>query len=82
MTRFIEFQVNGSPVEAAAGATVAAALLNAGITGFRTSVSGEPRAPLCAMGTCHECRVTIDDQPGQRACLVLVRSGMQVRTGG
>jgi sarcosine oxidase subunit alpha len=32
------------------------------------------------MGTCFECRVTVDGQAGVRACLLTVREGMQVGT--
>jgi predicted molibdopterin-dependent oxidoreductase YjgC len=61
--------------------TVAAAILNAGIKGFRTSVRGESRGPLCGMGICFECRVTIDGVTHQRSCNVLVTQGMKVATG-
>jgi sarcosine oxidase subunit alpha len=44
------------------------------------SVSGEPRGPLCGMGICFECRVTIDGRAHQRACQIPCRSGMQVWT--
>jgi D-hydroxyproline dehydrogenase subunit gamma len=76
----IEFELDGRRIAAPAGVSVAAALLNAGVTGFRTSVSGEPRGPLCGMGTCQECRVTIDGVAQQRACLRTVRAGMRVAT--
>jgi D-hydroxyproline dehydrogenase subunit gamma len=62
------------------GTTVAAAALIAG-TQTRVSVSGEPRAPLCGMGICFECRVTIDGVPHQRSCQILCAPGMQVNTG-
>jgi len=60
--------------------TVAAGLLDAGIWSTRTSVRGEARGPLCGMGVCFECRVTIDDVSARRACLVAVREGMRVET--
>ena len=63
-----------------AGVTVAAALLDLGIAAFRRSVSGEPRHPVCGMGTCYECRVTIDGVAHRRACLVVVAEGMHVTT--
>ena len=63
-----------------AGVTVAAALLDLGISAFRRSVSGEPRGPLCGMGTCYECRVTIDGVANRRACLVAVAEGMRIAT--
>jgi D-hydroxyproline dehydrogenase subunit alpha len=37
---------------------------------FRTSVTGEPRAPLCGMGVCHECRVTLGADAHQLACML------------
>lgn len=78
----IEITVDGRKVKAAPGTSVAAALLNAGATAFRTAGGGAPRAPLCGMGTCYECRVTIDGVPHRRACLELVRRGMVVATHG
>lgn len=71
---------DGCALRAAAGTSVAAALLTAGIAGFHRSVSGEPRGPLCGMGVCFECRVTIDDVPLRRACLLPVAEGMRVST--
>ena len=67
---------------APAGVTVAAALLNLGVWPLRTSVSGEPRGPVCGMGVCFECRVTIDGLMQQRACVVAVRDGMRIDTTG
>jgi predicted molibdopterin-dependent oxidoreductase YjgC len=77
----LEITVNGRVVRAEQGSTVAAALLSLGESAFRISESGEPRAPLCGMGTCYECRVNIDGVEQQRACLVRVRPGMQVLAG-
>jgi D-hydroxyproline dehydrogenase subunit gamma len=77
----VEINVNGRTVRADHGSTVAAALLSLGESTFRISESGEPRAPLCGMGTCYECRVTIDGVEQQRACLVRVRPGMRVLAG-
>ena len=77
----IEIRVDGTTLRIEPGLTVAAALWNAGFLQLRRSASGEPRAPLCAMGICYECRVTIDGLPQRRACLELCRQGMEVRTG-
>jgi aerobic-type carbon monoxide dehydrogenase small subunit (CoxS/CutS family) len=76
----ITLTVDGRTVRAAEGVTVAAALLDAGVHAFRRSVRGDARAPLCGMGICHECRVTIDGVPHRRACLVPVAPHMVVRT--
>ena len=51
--------VDGKRHEVPASSTLAAALLDVGVTAFRRSVDGEPRVPLCGMGTCHECSVTV-----------------------
>lgn len=81
MAEALEIRVNGRAVRVAAGVSVAAALLEAGVTSFRTSVRGSPRAPLCGMGICYECRVRIDGVPHRRACLEPVAPGMEVVTG-
>jgi len=78
----VAIRVDGRPFAVPRGITLAAALVGLGIEAFRTSVSGEPRGPLCAMGSCFECRVSIDGAPHQRACLTLCRDGMEVATRG
>jgi len=79
--RRIDIIVNGKPMSVLSGATVAAALLNEGAYRFRESVVGEGRGPVCGMGICYECRVTINDVPQQRACLSVVEHGMRIETG-
>jgi sarcosine oxidase subunit alpha len=59
---------------------VAAAVMNCGVAGFRSSVKGEPRGPLCGMGICFECRLTIDGRTHQKSCQVLCADGMVVET--
>jgi D-hydroxyproline dehydrogenase subunit gamma len=76
----MEIKINGRSVTVADGSSVAAAIFLAGETRFRTSVSGEPRAALCGMGICFECRVTIDGEPHVRSCQVMVRDGMAIET--
>jgi D-hydroxyproline dehydrogenase subunit alpha len=76
----VSLLVDGSPVAAEGGITVAAALESAGRRTLRLSPSGEPRGVLCAMGICFECRVTIDGEPHRRACMEAVREGMQIWT--
>jgi len=78
----VRLTVDGREVEVAAGTSVLAALWNAGLQAVRSSVGGEARGALCGMGTCHECRVTIDGTPHQRSCLEIVREGMEIRTRG
>lgn len=76
----VTLTVNGARTQVAPGTTVAAAILTSGASAFRHSVSGEPRAPLCGMGICFECRVTIDGIPHARSCQLFVRNGMVVVT--
>lgn len=82
MAETVTLRIDGTEHETPAGTTVAAAMLNAGITAFRASVTGEPRSPLCGMGICFECRVRIDGVDGVRSCLEPVREGMEVETNG
>lgn len=79
--RPIQIQVDGKPVEAYEGETVAAALLAAGIHTFRLSRKNqEPRGLFCGMGVCYECLVTVDGTHALQACLTTVAEGMQVET--
>lgn len=73
-------QVDGQHVEVPEGTSVAAAVARAGAGRFRRSVTGSPRGPLCGMGICFECRVSVDGGPGVRSCMVRCREGMTVRT--
>jgi sarcosine oxidase subunit alpha len=78
----IKLTVNNEPVAVDEGTTVAAAVCLINIDEFRRSVSGEMRGPLCGMGICFECRVTIDGIQQLRSCNILARDGMEVETGG
>jgi sarcosine oxidase subunit alpha len=80
LNQVLSITVNGEAISVPAGATVAAAILQAGAAS-RVSVSGEERQPLCGMGICYECRARIDGQAHQRTCQILCRDGMQVATG-
>lgn len=81
MSRFT-IQIDGTDFEVEQGVSLAAALINAGIWKFRTDLSETGfRAPICAMGVCFECRVTVDGQTHRRACMETCRPGMQVVTG-
>jgi predicted molibdopterin-dependent oxidoreductase YjgC len=80
----IRVLINGRAVDVDAGATVAAALAISGASakGTRTSVGGGPRAALCGMGVCQECRVTIDGRAHTLACQTLCRDGQIIQTTG
>jgi len=76
----LTLRVNGKTVEAPAGSMVSAAIALAGGWVYRRSAGGEPRGPLCGMGICFECRVTIDGRPHQRSCQIPCAEGMEVRS--
>ncbi|HNY39443.1 MAG TPA: (2Fe-2S)-binding protein [Bryobacteraceae bacterium] len=80
MPNEIEITINGGQVRVERGTTVAAAILQAGITSFFHSPSGEPRAPLCGMGVCYGCMVTINGETGVLACQTVCAKGMKVVT--
>lgn len=84
MSETITLNVDGHSVSVARGSSVIAAVAlatnSAGVV-TRRSVSGALRGPLCGMGICQECRVTIDGVRHRLACQTLCADGMQVVTG-
>jgi D-hydroxyproline dehydrogenase subunit gamma len=80
MTDRVTLSINGKAVTVASGTLVAAAIAQAGMVRFRRSVQGEARGPLCGMGVCFECRVTLNGQAHCRSCLLRCEDGMEVRT--
>lgn len=71
--------VNGMPLHVSDDATAAVACVQAGAA-TRISSTGEPRAPLCGMGICYECRAVIDGVPHERSCVIPCRPGMRIDT--
>ena len=80
MPDLITLRVNNVTFAVPQGCTVAAAVFRAGVTSFRRSVTGEARGPLCGMGICFECRVTINGVAHIRSCQTVCENGMDVRT--
>ena len=75
----LTIEVDGQPIEARAGETIATALLAQGRRTLRhTRVKGRPRGLFCAMGICFDCIVTVNGQSSVRACVTTVEPGMQV----
>ena len=75
--------VDGDPVQAFPGETVATVLLAAGRQTFRhTDHLHAPRGLFCGMGVCFDCLVTVDGRPNVRACMTPVQSGMTIETEG
>lgn len=74
---------HGAGADAGAGdadAAVPGSVRAAGPAVTRRSVGGMLRGPLCGMGVCHECRVTIDGRAHQLACQTPCTLGMKVQT--
>ena len=72
--------VDGEPVQAHLGETVAAALIAcSGSPALRTTRGGSARGLYCGMGVCFECLVVVDGAPNTRACVTWVRNGMEIR---
>ncbi|HZU24127.1 MAG TPA: 2Fe-2S iron-sulfur cluster-binding protein [Bryobacteraceae bacterium] len=82
MPETFEVVVNGDVVRVEPGTSAAAAILMAGHGACRKSVGGEPRAPLCGMGVCFECRAEVDGVRHVRTCQALCRAGMRIITDG
>jgi sarcosine oxidase subunit alpha len=81
MRREIKIKINGKETTACQGDTVLAALMATGHKILKKSRKlNENRGPLCAMGVCYECQVTINEVPNQRACMTEVKDEMMILT--
>ncbi len=81
MSGAITVTVDGRPVRVRAGTLVAAAVeLAAPGRGARVSPGGARRQPLCGMGVCGECRVTIAGHAHRLGCQTLCTPGLEIRT--
>jgi len=78
--RPVTILINGRPHQVPRGTVLAAAIAEALGPALRRSVSGQPRGPLCGMGVCMDCCVTVNGQPHVRSCLTLCEDAMEVRT--
>ncbi len=75
-----EIQVDGKPVEAYPGETIATVMLTAGIRSFHhDSVSGSVSRLYCGMGVCLQCLTMVNGEFCQ-ACQTMARPGMKVET--
>jgi predicted molibdopterin-dependent oxidoreductase YjgC len=71
--------LDGWPVQAHVGETVATVLIAEGHASTRTTRGGAPRGVFCGMGVCFDCLVVVDGVPNTRACMTWVRDGMDIR---
>jgi len=72
--------VNGKRVSVREDMSALAAIIVSGTAMVRRSVSGEPRAALCGMGVCFECRVTINGEQHCRSCQMRCAREMDIQT--
>lgn len=71
--------IDGRPVLAAPGESVAAVLLRQAEPWSRlTPVTHSKRAPYCMMGVCFECLAKVNGVASVQTCLKLVCDGMSV----
>jgi len=78
--RCVTLTVDGEPITAYEGETIAAALLATGRRTLRRTVpGGHPRGVFCGIGVCFDCLVTVDGTQ-VRACVTPVRDGLHIST--
>lgn len=77
----VEIFVDGRPVQAFEGESIAAALLASGRRTLRmtTRLHG-PRGMYCGIGVCFDCAMTVDGRPNIRTCQTPVRAGMRIES--
>ena len=73
--------VDGYPLLAYPGETVAGALLASGRRAWRHTRHGQPRGLYCGIGLCFDCLLTVNGTPNVRACVTPVMAGMVIETG-
>ncbi|TCC42965.1 2Fe-2S iron-sulfur cluster-binding protein [Kribbella sindirgiensis] len=77
----VDVTVDGRPVAAHAGQTVAAVLLANGRDTWRTTrVNDRPRGIFCGIGACQDCLVTLNGLPDIRACQRTITPGDKITT--
>ena len=75
----VQFTLDGEPVTARAGISLAAALLAHSGAASRETANGAGRTAFCMMGVCFDCLVEVDGRPNTQACMTPVREGMVVK---
>jgi aerobic-type carbon monoxide dehydrogenase small subunit (CoxS/CutS family) len=76
----VTIHIDGVPVRAELGETIAAVLLRQPDAWSRTTpISGARRGPYCMMGVCFDCIAEVDGVSSVQTCLITARDGMDVR---
>jgi len=75
----VTIHIEGVPVAAEMGESVAAVLLRQSVVWSRTTtVTNSSRAPFCMIGVCFDCLAQVDGVASVQTCLTPVRDGMKV----
>lgn len=74
--RQVTLSFEGEAIQATAGDSILAALLENGALIRRLEFGGEPRAGFCLMGTCQDCWVWSAEGGRIRACTTEVADGL------
>ena len=74
----ITITVDGKPMAARAGESLAAAMVADGRRIGRHTQAGAPRHVFCGMGVCFDCLAIVKGQGAVRACMTKVENGMEV----
>lgn len=77
----VNITVDGVPLKAYLGETIAGALLAHGQRAWHRTPQGRPRGLFCGMGVCFDCTVTVNGARHVRACMTPVADGMVVQSG-
>ncbi len=75
----VQIYVDGVPVSAYKGETIATALLAAGIIVSRT-IDDKPLGVHCNIGVCHSCVMTVNGVSSVRICRTPVSEGCRIET--
>jgi sarcosine oxidase subunit alpha len=76
----VVFRLDGEPVAGRPGEPVGVSLFRLGLRTLGWNEGdASPRGLYCLIGHCFECRLEINGMPQQRACLVPVAEGLEVR---
>ena len=71
--------VDGCPVRAYEGETIATALMASGHWTFQIR-NDEALGVFCNIGMCHSCLLTVDGRSGVKACCTAVAAGQRIGT--
>jgi D-hydroxyproline dehydrogenase subunit gamma len=81
----VSILINGAPIEAHEGESLATALIAAGALVLSRDSSGRLRSPYCNMGVCFDCLVEVEERTSSgtasrrlRACMTEVRAGLRI----